>query len=367
MRFGKNLKADLQFVARWITNPLAKKGFYIGYTGHGNLGDEALRDAIFEMFFPKIIFSESKGMLVRFLEKCKILNFDLLMLGGGTLVFKSEEVLKNLMETSIKKRVIFGTGVANHEFWKDIPGLYGNRESWNKVLKEVDYLAVRGPGSQKILNSNQLGRSVRVIGDPVLYFTREQVIKKRNKKMLGVNIGATGNGHEKNLLWGRNEEDFLNRFAQFLRVMVDDGWFLEVMPVCDEDLGAISYVIKESGREKEIGIFQKYKSVHKTIDRMIGFDVFIGQKLHSAVLACCANTPAVMVEYRPKCRDFMESIQMEDFVIRTDQFTPQKAKEYVEQLYQHLDFYQEKINRVCLNYKKTLMEEADLFKKEGLR
>jgi polysaccharide pyruvyl transferase WcaK-like protein len=33
--------------------------------------------------------------------------------------------------------------------------------------------------------------------------------------------------------------------------------------------------------------------------------------------------PSIMVEYRPKCRDFMASIELEDYVIKTSDFTEQ--------------------------------------------
>jgi polysaccharide pyruvyl transferase WcaK-like protein len=55
--------------------------------------------------------------------------------------------------------------------------------------------------------------------------------------------------------------------------------------------------------------------------------VFVGTRLHSVVLATCAFVPSVMLEYRPKCRDYMLSIGQEDYVIRTDKFRSEEVWE----------------------------------------
>lgn len=61
-------------------------------------------------------------------------------------------------------------------------------------------------------------------------------------------------------------------------------------------------------------------------------EVFVGQKLHSTVIACMNGIPSVMIEYRPKCRDFMASLGLERHVIRTDEFTAQSGAGAVRQL-----------------------------------
>jgi polysaccharide pyruvyl transferase WcaK-like protein len=61
-------------------------------------------------------------------------------------------------------------------------------------------------------------------------------------------------------------------------------------------------------------------------------NIFVGMKLHAVALATCAYVPSVMLEYNPKCRDYMESIGQGDFTLRTDTFTAQQAWETVENL-----------------------------------
>src|SRR5690606_34811502 len=61
-----------------------------------------------------------------------------------------------------------------------------------------------------------------------------------------------------------------------------------------------------------------YLSRDKTLKAMEQQDVFIGEKLHSVVLANCAYTPAIMLEYRTKCRDYMLLTEQESLTFRTD-------------------------------------------------
>ena len=88
----------------------------------------------------------------------------------------------------------------------------------------------------------------------------------------------------------------------------DKGWEITFLPVWEDDLP----YIEEAARRinKQVKIFRKYRSVPDTLRFMESRDVFIGEKLHSVALACCAYTPSIMLEYQPKCRDFMTSLDL---------------------------------------------------------
>lgn len=358
MKLGRNLSSDVRFIVQALLNPGKKKCFYLGWTGYANLGDEALKEAIFDLLSSRLVFAESRGAIVRFFEKLHLIRFDVLMLGGGTLVLRSKKLLDAMRHSPIRPRIIFGTGVANHEFWKDVPDDYGAFADWKKLLEEVDYLGVRGPVSQQLLKNIGLKRDVPVMGDPVLYFTRPLNGIKTKRKRLGVNIGTAHHPQFGDLLWGRNEQAFVERFSQFLKAMLQDGWDIEFVPVYPKDLKVIDAAIQLSGGQGRIKIFQDYNSVQKTIERMQDYDIFVGQKLHSVVLSYCANTPAVMIEYRPKCRDFMTSIGMEKFNIRTSDFSVEKITPLFTELYANLETYRSKANSACLEYKARIEHSA---------
>jgi len=352
-----NLSKDIESLKQIVRSPQKSLSYYIGYTGYFNLGDEALKEAIYELFKDEVVFADSRGKLIRTLEKMHLLRFKSLMLGGGTLLLRSEDMLIRLADQSIFPKVVFGTGVANYSFWQDVEGNYGDVNKWRQVLDDANYIGVRGPISKALLEERGVKQTVKVIGDPVLFFTRTLVGKERNKR-LGMNVGTVTQDNKGSHLWGRDEDAFLKRMADLVKVMLRDGWEIEFVPVRKADVAAIDKVIKWADAEKECRIFEGYNSVGKTLDRLESYDVFIGQKLHAVILAYCANTPSVMVEYRPKCRDFMASIDMLDFNIRTDEFNAQIAKELIERLYANVEKYRKKTNLICLNYKSTLISEA---------
>jgi polysaccharide pyruvyl transferase WcaK-like protein len=45
---------------------------------------------------------------------------------------------------------------------------------------------------------------------------------------------------------------------------------------------------------------------------------FVGIKLHAVALAMCTNVPSLMIEYRPKCREFATTLGVERFCVRSD-------------------------------------------------
>jgi polysaccharide pyruvyl transferase WcaK-like protein len=69
----------------------------------------------------------------------------------------------------------------------------------------------------------------------------------------------------------------------------------------------------------QLSLWSEFQNIDKTLDRIGSYDLVIGQRLHSAVLACGLGVPAISLAYRPKCDDFMESIGRQNFALRTDQ------------------------------------------------
>ncbi|MBI4398936.1 MAG: polysaccharide pyruvyl transferase family protein [Candidatus Omnitrophica bacterium] len=361
--FATQVSKDVQFLARNFSSNGIARGYYVGFSGE-NLGDEALRHSIFSLFDSRVLFSHSRGAAVRFMEKQGLLRWNMLMLGGGTLLLRSQNVLDSISVKGIQKRVVFGTGAANPAFWKDVSANYGAREDWLRFLNSCEYIGVRGPISKKILEEIGVKKEVRLIGDPALYFTREirtpltPALANGHTRKLGVNVGTTHDGDRRSLLWGGDEEKFLRRFAHFLTLMSQDGWEIELIPVWQKDMEAIRRVISDSGLGNRIRVFKDFHSVRKTIDKMETFDVFIGQKLHSVILACCANRPSIMVEYRPKCRDFMASMDLESWTVRTDEFAPAGVKAMVEALYGQKIYYTRKIHEMASYYQNKLFRES---------
>ena len=345
--FDMNLYDEIKFLVSH-----KKKAFYIGWHGHRNLGDEVLLKAYKELFGEKITFY-TKSYLGKSVKYFLNNSFDYVFLGGGTLINRGGDYLNKLKTLNTKKKVVFGTGVANPEFWTAIPGSYSAISEWVNELNTCDYIGVRGPLSKRLLTDWGVNKKVNVVGDPVLIFMRQHIFTKKRNKVVGVNVGFT-NGQ----LWGGDDDRFICKLIRELKVLGSKGWSFKFFPVYYKDIDFIFKVMRML-KDYPVDYVEKYTDPNVFMHELNSVDVFIGEKLHSVVLAICTHTPSIMLEYRPKCRDFMMSLGMSHLNIRTDQIIQHQIVDIVEALYENLDNEQRKIDEKCNIIKKELIIEAE--------
>jgi polysaccharide pyruvyl transferase WcaK-like protein len=289
-----------------------------GWTGKKNLGDEALLPAVQTLFPQLALFHFVGGRIARTALrsmpglKCGIL-------AGGTVIGLKGVCLEIAQEFLAHKKsmVLFGTGVEDPEFW---PGIY-DFEAWKPVLDRCTFLGVRGPISAEALR--RLGYSnVRVVGDPVLAFARSEINRNPVPRSLGLNLG-TADGR----VFGGNEACIAGEMVKLAQKARREGWTVEWFVVWPKDLPPTLQAAAES--QTGAIVHTLYHDYEEFIERARRLSTFVGMKLHATVLATCALTPSLMVEYRPKCRDYMQSIGQDAATIRADQFRAEPAWEIV--------------------------------------
>ena len=329
---------------------------YIGYVGYGNLGDEALFEAIQKLFADKITFDGSKQIpLIN-----NLLSFyKSVFLGGGTLI-KAPSIqykrVKNALKMSPKaKFIVFGTGVGDPQMWEKF-GHVTDKKSWRYLLDKTDYLAVRGPLSKQYLQDWGVTKEIKVIGDPVLLFARENIVPKTQAKRIGINFFTSGT---KQSIHGQNEANVREFAIALLQHLHQEDWDITLFPMTQEDETYLRELVKIS--QIKASVFTDYQDTQATLDSLEQQDVFVGEKLHSVILASCVYTPAVMIEYRTKCRDFMLSINRGDYNCRTDNLNLSQTIEQVERLYANLEHHQQEIfNNIKLKQEKIQQAAIDV-------
>lgn len=349
----QSIKTELSALV--TEHPLA---FYIGWTDDQNLGDKALREVI-PILFRDHLFVYNKPYLGKGLrwKFKKHRNFDCIMLGGGTLIIRDQNYLKRLHQYQTKKKIIFGTGVADPAFWGDYlkilpPDSVQRWVDW--INADCDYIGVRGPLSRQILLDHGVAKEIRVTGDPALYLCRDTLSPKTpQKKTIGVNLG-----HSKNIVWGKSDEVFLNKMEEILRVLLQQGWQLVFMPVWDKDMPWNQLLMHRLANGKSSPRLLVCRDAHSYIQAMDQVDLFLGEKLHSVIFAACSYTPVIMLEYRPKCRDFMKSLDLESFTVRIHEVTTEAILALVDKCWQERSAIQKHLFAKCQFYKQTLLDEA---------
>jgi len=329
---------------------------YIGWLGHGNLGDEAMYKAT------QMAFNRNDILLYKYHNKMQYLEnimkkriYKFVMLGGGTLInTRGSGGQLRLAQNLNYPTAVFGSGVRNPEFWDRIPGESNLLGEWITILKQCESVGIRGPISQSILEQNGFHKA-EVIGDPVLFLARPNIEEKAMNKKLGLNIG-TSYGR----IWGK-EEEVLDFIVKFAHIMIDKAWEITFVPVWDQDLPYIEEAVRRIN--KHINIFLKYKSLEDTLRFIESCDIFIGEKLHSVALACCTYTPSIMLEYRPKCRDFMASLDLQKYNIRTDCLDNEHIITLCSELYENNSLMQRHIYDRVIAFKKKINDYAIRLKK----
>lgn len=322
-----------------------KKAIYVGCTGMGNLGDEAILTALENYVSGKFVFYEipykspKAGHIAR---KWFLRNPDLIILGGGTIIKKGKKesylkIVNQQMELYPKSQLaVLGPGVADEDFAKSF-GFSIDTQSWKVFLDKCSFVSVRGIQSKKQLEKWNVSSEINIFHDPAIYYSRTTVIPKTKSKKIGVNFAYIGNR-----IYGENPQ-LVEKFAkEIVSLLIKDNWAVYLYPTTKSDL---DYMLNTIGlKEFEgISIYENYTDIEKSLSFMESMDLFLGQRLHSIIFAANTATPFHAIEYEPKTSDFLLTTGFENYTSRTDLLDVEKVFEKINTLYGSIDQEQQKI------------------------
>lgn len=279
---------------------------YLGWSGHHNLGDEVMLDAI-------------RGLLPWAEVETSGDPANLLILGGGTLINRSS-YLRQVSErdTPRAERAVIGTGVASTDYW----GVREDPERWVRWLGTCSYVGVRGPHSYERLRSWGYEGDLEVCGDSALLVERPDVERVRGRVVIAP---AWAKGE----LWGGSDREVVDAMTGAVAVWQAEGREVIALASSPDDDGQILQIHRNLGRGLEF--VQGYLDREDAIGTLASADVVVGERLHACVLAAAVGTPFVPIEYRPKVRDFAASVGLEHLVVRTDEMTAEALADRVSE------------------------------------
>jgi polysaccharide pyruvyl transferase WcaK-like protein len=348
-----------------------QRALYIGWTGYGNLGDEAMLEVCksrlsryhwvpFEAwngqphirafagralrspthFFKSLADEIWSRRRVRALLKARKAGVASVsgrlgaLLGGGTLINATDEFLeqyrtaREILRHSIP---VFSCGAKTPDFFAGKGSWRDRSREWVEATSDVPLVGVRGPLTKEFLDAAG-ARNVNVTGDPAVWLHQPlpgHLNRTPNKPFkIGINCGSA------KFIWGSMEQ-LIGFQAQLVQRLVAAEHKVELFAISPEDMPTC----QEVARQANVGIApvpEPLTSYASYAAKLKQYDVVIAVKLHAGVLAACANVPFVMLEYQPKCRDFCLSIHWGEYNIRTDQASPNAVLERAEHLLQDL-------------------------------
>lgn len=326
---------------------------YVGWQGEGNLGDEAMFQAHRELF-PGLTFvgvpTSATRVLTRVVGSAPWARCQAVCLGGGTLVGNGH--FRAALENALAgwpepPRFTLGVGVEDPAYRGGRRrGVVEELERWRILLAEFDHVGVRGPLSQSVLAG--LDVESDVVGDPALALRFPA--RPPDDGLIGLNVGLVDDQ------WGDDPTAFLRQTEELARGLLDDGWRILLVPTFAPDWTLQQQLAAELG--EGVDVARRGLGVPGLVDELARCQLVIAHKLHAAVLAATVEVPAIALEYRPKCRDFQESVGRGAYVMRTDQLetdvirtwvreTADRRPEHAADLARHVATLREKLTTVA--------------------
>ena len=286
---------------------------YLGWHRRGNLGDDAIYDAVKAQVpakfldmprFPiEVMASVATGL-------DRTLRGSTLVVGGGTLIGRRpwrKWVNRGMALNRDSGNYAIGVGVEDptfvgHKSDSDM----GELKNWLPVLSEFTTVSVRGPRSAELLSD--IGLDVEVSGDPALLLPRPDVVAEDG--LIGVNVGFGDD------LWGHDPAQLVEEMSSAVDQLSAQGYrFLGILMNRDDKkwteqaLGNVTAEIVHPA------------DANAAASEFARCSVVIASRLHAGILAALSETPTIVLEYQPKCRDFALSIDDERSLIRTDEIS----------------------------------------------
>jgi polysaccharide pyruvyl transferase WcaK-like protein len=296
---------------------------YLGWHGRGNLGDDAIYDAV-RAQFPEATFLDlprfpHEMMRATATGLSRSLRHGVQILGGGTLVgtrYFRRPAKRGMALTRGNGSFAIGVGVEDPVF---VRRQYGSDtdelKHWAPILSEFHTVSVRGPRSAELLS--EVGLNVEVSGDPALLLPQPDVVAEGG--LIGLNLGFGDDD-----LWGQDPTMVAREASRAVTQLSSQGHrFVGIlMNRADERWTRLAL----NGVAADIVMPADAKAAAYELGRC---SVAIVSRLHAGILAALSATPVVSLEYLPKCRDFARSINDERSLIRTDKLTSTAVVDHV--------------------------------------
>lgn len=264
------------------------------------------------------------------IDKQNVQPYDLIVLGGGSIIHPN---YINILHRGIqqkKKVMIWGSGIDSLD--KQYIQSYMNRkeaiaspfskdthEKLKEVIEKSVYVGVRGPLTRYILQNSITDKPIEQSLDPGLLIEphnhlNEELKKwKGHKKLIGLNWGTSYNK-----IFGGSEvqvEDYLVRVA---RKLIQSGYKIYMYIVWWRDRLPASRLYKKIGDPHNVILDETVHSEYELMTRIKQCELTINFKLHANILSAVTGVPFVALGYRMKVLDFALSVDLPKFVISTD-------------------------------------------------
>ena len=241
-------------------------------------------------------------------------------------------------------------------------------DKWVKTLNTFSFVGIRGPYSERMLKEAGFDNCT-ITGDTALALARTEfktLVEKdaargTANKVIGFNYGLIKNSQ----LWG-DAATYTHNIVQLIKELINEGYSIKLLPVWDKDIASNRELLRlvDDSRCTMKLAFGTLADYQRELD---GCHLFIGQKLHATIMATMERIPSIMIEYNPKCRDYMASVSMEHCVIRTSDCQPENVLKSVTYLEKNYGAVQDILDERIMHYRTLQFKTARRIEDELLK
>lgn len=319
-----------------------KRILYIGWTGYGNLGDELM----FDLFRSKTTALGEPFRLdaanneYRFLKNARLSNYDLVVLGGGSLFSGPRNCFQDYIFDTLhravgmgRKVMIWGSGAdsvpksmlaslerdgGRGELPLKLPDAV--RRNIREVFEKSVWAGVRGPLTLALLQRAGAGGNLHVSGDPAFLLDAAAAAPpavRRDQPARGPIVGVNW-GTSFNRIYGGDEAKVENELASALARLLRKGYTVYFYVVWRRDLEATQRLYNKVRSQGDAVLDPTLHHQNELIALLSRFAFTINFKLHANYISLAAQVPFIALGYRFKVFDFAKSVGLEDFTVATD-------------------------------------------------
>ena len=302
------------FFKRFIKkSTVEKKISLIGWYGQGAHGDDIM-EIVTKRLFEEV--AKSRYLSLQWVDEK---DADVIVVGGGTILGVDRMHLSERMKDVRAPVVFFGGGFRREQ--RDIGNEYIKRTY--KLFQKATLKGVRGYLTQQFLVHIGIDH-VEVIGDPALTYTPVPVEKFEGEFKIGVAIRSMGKTGEPQYVDNQTNAQNIALLCDYFAEQYGASlyFFNFAKNVCDDDAEGIEAVIDAMRQKPECKTIAFDRDTEESFSLLGQMDYIISQRLHPTILGWQQGIPHIAFEYQfGKTMDFMSSIGMNEFVIRTDEFS----------------------------------------------
>ncbi len=289
-----------------------KKIFLLGWYGQGAHGDDLMEITTKKLF--EDVARQKKLNLEWMADK----KADLIIVGGGTILGVDSMNLYEVLKNTKAPLVFFGGGFRREKRNIDSANVKKMKKLFNKAVLK----GVRGYLSQQYFV--QIGiNDTEVVGDPSITFKPVKVERLKGKFKVGVSVRCMGKTGEPQYTDNKTNFKIIAAVCDYLVRSYDVYlYFFDLAENNhDSDLEGIKAVLAKLKTKPKFQITPFKRDTQELFSLLGKTNYIVSQRLHPTILGWAQNTPHLAFEYQfGKTDDFMQSIGMGEFTIRTDEF-----------------------------------------------